>query len=94
VKILTANRLAPGEVVYWNGSSGWMPDLQQAQFLEDAAAESALKTAEEWVARNEVVAPYLFPVRLENGRIVPTSARELIRASGPSVRLDLGKQAA
>ena len=94
MQVLTANRLAPGEVVYWNGSSGWTPDLQQAQLLEDAAAESALKTAAEWVTRNEVVAPYLFPVRLENGRIVPTTARELIRARGPSVRLDLGKQAA
>jgi Protein of unknown function (DUF2849) len=94
MKVLTANKLAPGEVVYWNGSSGWMPDLQQAQLLEDAEAASTLKTAAEWVARNEVVAPYLFPVRLENGRIVPATARELIRARGPSVRLDLGKQAA
>jgi len=94
MKVLTANKLAPGEVVYWNGSSGWMPDLQQAQLLEDAEAESTLKSAAKWVARNEVVAPYLFSVRLENGRIVPTTARELIRAKGPSVRLDLGKQAA
>ena len=94
MKVLTANTLALGEVVYWNGSSGWMPDLQQAQLLEDVEAESSLKIAAEWVARNDVVAPYLFPVRQENGRIVPTTARELIRARGPSVRLDLGKQAA
>jgi hypothetical protein len=94
VKVLTANSLAPGEVVYWNGAHGWMPELQQAQVLEDAEAETALKTAAEWVARNEVVAPYLFPVRLDSGRIVPASARELIRAAGPSVRPDLGKQAA
>ena len=94
MKVLTANRLAPGEVVYWNGSSGWMPELQQAQVLEDAEAESVLKAAAEWVARNDVVAPYLFPVRLDNGRIIPTSAREMIRAKGPSVRPDLGKQAA
>ena len=94
MKILTANRLAPGEVVYWNGSRGWIPHLQQAQVLEDAEADIALKTAAEWVARNEVVAPYVFPVRLDNGKIVPTSARELIRARGPSVRPDLGKQAA
>jgi sulfite reductase (NADPH) hemoprotein beta-component len=94
VKILTANNLAPGEVVYWNGS-GWIPELQQAQVLQDAEAESVLKAAAEWVARNEVVAPYLFAVRLDSsGRIIPASARELIRARGPSVRPDLGKQAA
>lgn len=94
VKVLTANRLAAGEVVYWNGSQGWMPELRQAQVLEDAEAESALKAAAGWVERNEVVAPYIFPVRLDKGKIVPTSARELIRARGPSVRPDLGKQAA
>jgi sulfite reductase (NADPH) hemoprotein beta-component len=94
VKILTANNLAPGEVVYWNGS-GWIPELQQAQVLQDAEAESVLKAAAESVARNEVVAPYLFAVWLDSsGRIIPASARELIRARGPSVRPDLGKQAA
>jgi hypothetical protein len=94
VKVLTANRLAPGEVVYWHGSKGWVPELQQAQVLEDSESEFVLKAAAEWIARNEVVAPYLFPVRLGTGKIVPTSARELIRARGPSVRPDLGKQAA
>ena len=94
MKVLTANKLAPGEVVYWNGS-GWMPALQHAQVLQDAEAESLLNAAAEWVQRNEVVAPYLFPVRLDSsGRIIPASARELIRAKGPSVRPDLGKQAA
>jgi Protein of unknown function (DUF2849) len=94
VKVLTANRLAPGEVVYWNAVSGWVTDLQQAQLLEDAEAEPAVQAAAEWVSRNEVVAPYVFPVRVENGRVEPLSAREWVRAKGPSVRPDLGKQAA
>jgi sulfite reductase (NADPH) hemoprotein beta-component len=72
-----------------------MPEFQDAKVLQDPEAESVLKGAAEWVARNEVVAPYLFSVRLgSSGKIVPTSARELIRAKGPSVRPDLGKQAA
>jgi hypothetical protein len=94
VKVLTANRLAPGEVVYWNTAGGWVTELQQAQVFEDSEAELALKAAAEWVSRNEVVALYVFAVRIEDGRIAPLSARELIRANGPSVRLDLGKQAA
>jgi sulfite reductase (NADPH) hemoprotein beta-component len=94
VKVLTANRLAPGEVIYWSGPAGWQPALQQAYVLDDAAAEAALKQAAEWVQRCEIVAPYVFPVRLEGGHIVPVSAREMIRANGPSVRTDVGKQAA
>lgn len=94
MKVLTANRLAPGEVVYWSGPAGWQTDLQRAEVMEDAAVEDALKAAAEWVRRCEIVAPYGFPVRLENGAILPVSAREMIRAKGPSVRPDLGKQAA
>ena len=41
-----------------------------------------------------VVDPYLFAVSVENGYVLPLSRRELIRAAGPSVRADLGYQAA
>lgn len=94
MKVITANALAPGDVVYWTESNGWQPSLQQAQVFDDAGAEAALKLAAESVRRCEVVAPYAFPVRVEHGRTVPLSAREQIRAHGPSVRLDVGKQAA
>ena len=94
VKVLTANRLRPGDVVYWSESRGWVGDLQQAQALDDTQAELALKAAAASVEHCDVVAPYAFPVRLESGQIVPVSAREIIRARGPSVRPDLGKQAA
>jgi hypothetical protein len=92
-QVLTANRLAVGEVVYWNANRGWVGRLEEAQILPDSQAEAALKGAEEWVQRREVVAPYLFDVRLENGVAVPVKVREAIRAAGPTVRPDLGKQA-
>jgi len=94
VKVITANRLTFGEVVYWTQSQGWQTSIQQAQVLDDADADAALKLAAESVERCEVVAPYDFPVRVEQGRVIPVSAREQIRARGPSVRLDVGKQAA
>ena len=94
MKVLTANRLAPGEVVYWHSAAGWQPELQRAEVFDDAGADLALAAAAEWVQRCEVVAPYVFPVRVENGRIKPVSAREIIRANGPSIRPDIGKQAA
>lgn len=94
MKVITANRLTFGEVVYWTESAGWQSSLQRAQVLNDADTEVALKLAAESVTRCEVVAPYAFPVRVEHGRVTALSAREQIRARGPSVRLDVGKQAA
>jgi hypothetical protein len=92
-QILTANRLVVGEVVYWGGASGWVPRLDQAQVLINGEAEKALAGAADWVRKGEVVAPYLFDVRVNNGVAVPVKVREAIRAAGPTVRLDLGKQA-
>jgi len=93
LQVLTANRLQAGEVAYWNGAAGWVSRLADAQVMSGAEAEAALKGAAEWVRKGEVVAPYLFDVRLENDVIVPVKVREAIRAAGPSVRRDLGKQA-
>jgi hypothetical protein len=61
--------------------------------MSDAAAEAALKDAGDAVLRGEVVGPYLFDVRETTGRTVPAKVREAIRAAGPTVRTDLGKQA-
>jgi hypothetical protein len=92
-QVLTANRLVVGEVVYWGGQAGWVQRLDQAEVLMNGAGETALANAAEWVRRGEVVAPYLFDVRVNNGIPVPVKIREVIRAAGPTVRTDLGKQA-
>lgn len=91
-QVLTANRLAVGEVVYWGGA-GWVPRLDQAQVLANGEADAALKGAAEWVQKREIVAPYLFDVKVTDGVTTPVKVREAIRAAGPTVRLDLGKQA-
>jgi hypothetical protein len=92
-QVLTANRLRIGEVVYWGNGRGWVERLDEAQLLADSEAETALKGAADWVRKGEVVAPYLFDVQLKDGAVVPVKMREAIRAAGPSVRPDLGKQA-
>jgi hypothetical protein len=92
-QILTANRLQKGEVVYWGGPKGWVVNLSDAEPLDDAVAEDVLKQAQIYVARQDVVATYLFDARVENGAIKPVKMREVIRAAGPTVRRDLGKQA-
>ena len=37
MKVLTANRLAPGEVVYWHSARGWVQDLQHAELFARAS---------------------------------------------------------
>ena len=91
-QVLTANRLKIGEVVYWSGHR-WVPWFDEAQVLSDSEAEAALKGAADWVLKGEVVGTYLFDVREKAGQIVPVKVREAIRAAGPTVRTDLGKQA-
>ena len=92
-QMLTANRLAKGEVVYWNGKTGWVLTLAEGEVLADDAAETALKGAADYVRKREVVNPYLFDVKLEAGTPRPVKMRETIRAAGPTARRDLGKQA-
>ena len=92
-QVLTANRLGPGEVVYWSAQHGWVPALAEADIFEEDAGKAALDAAAEWVRRREVVNPYLFEVKVEGRTIKPVKAREIIRAAGPTVRHDLGKQA-
>lgn len=91
--ILTANRLRDGEVVYGRGRD-WVVRLDEAEiYAAKPAAEAALKAAQKAVDDRLVVNPYLFDVRREAGALRPVKERELIRAAGPSVRQDVGKQA-
>ena len=93
--ILTANRLRDGEVVYLTPAGGWsesFADALMANGKDDSAALEARGQADEKAL--VVVSVYLMPVVLENGIPRPISQREIIRAKGPSIRTDLGKQAA
>jgi hypothetical protein len=93
-QMLTANRLRDGGVLYWK-AGGWVASLDDGDvFTEAADAEAALTAAQAFVTGNAVVNPYLFDVRVDAAGIHPVKEREIIRAAGPSVREDLGKQAA
>jgi hypothetical protein len=91
--MLTANCLRQGDVIYWKDGS-WVLDFAQGEVLATpAAANAALEAAQAFVTGNKVVAPYLFEVREENGKLRPVKEREIIRGAGPSIRTDTGKQA-
>ena len=94
LNILTANRLTDGIVVFWSKDGNWSERLDQADVAHDPEWNAYLEKVGEVAAdRNIIVEPYLVAVT-QNGRdIEPLHVREKFRTLGPSVRLDLGKQA-
>jgi len=93
-QIVTANRLADGVVVFQDAAGGWAEDFASAAVYDDpTSAKAALAKAGEAVARSLIVDPYAIEVELRNGHYAPKALREAIRAAGPTVRRDLGKQA-
>ncbi len=96
-RIVTANRLDDGLVVYLaepDCGAGWSERIGDAGVAgDDAAAGRLLARAEGPGQEVRVVGPYLIEVACEAAVPRPVSHREAIRALGPSVRPDLGKQA-
>jgi hypothetical protein len=93
LKILTANRLLTGDVLYWRAGR-WIETLTKAEiFADEISAETALAQAQSSISANQVVSPYLFDVRQDKDGPRPVREREIIRSLGPSVRPDTGKQA-
>ena len=94
VQAVTANRLLDGQVVYLTEKTSWSDWIDDAVIVEGKeAAEDLLATAQPFVESQYIVDPYLFEVAREGDKVVPASVREKIRMAGPTIRLDLGKQA-
>jgi hypothetical protein len=94
MKILAANRLSDGTAVWLAPDHSWSEEIDGAEVAHDAAGEEKLeRTAKAAFLKNEVVDVELIDVQIVNGAIRPVRMRERIRAAGPSIRTDLGKQA-
>jgi hypothetical protein len=93
-QIMTANRLADGDVVFLTRSGEWALAIDNAVLAQEPQAVAALETrARQDEKANQVTGAYLFDAERVEGRIRASHIRERIRAQGPTVRLDLGKQA-
>lgn len=80
-RVMTANLLRSGDVVYLAEDGRWVRELAAASIAFDAPGREALQRhADAAVAANEVVAAYLMDVRLDAGQPLPASVRETIRA--------------
>ena len=84
-KVVTANRLRDGAVVFRRADGSWAIRVEEAAVAaDDAAAQALLAAAERDATAALVVAPYLIEVAPGAEGPVPTFYRERIRAFGPS----------
>lgn len=85
-KVITANRLDNGEIVYFNldgDKAEWVTAIKQATSFGEAEFEDALQVARRFQDDCIVIGVYEMEVA---GRNRPLNAREKVRASGPSIR--------
>ena len=85
-QVITANRLRDGLIVYLtrDGSvTGWTENINHAHIVDEGEIDSLLDRAKQYEADNVVVGVY--PVEIAGSRD-PLTARERIRANGPSIR--------
>lgn len=90
-KVVTANALLEGDVVYLTAADTWTRELKEAELITDEAhADIRLLDAEKRV--NEVVGVYLADMQAGPEGPEPTHFREDFRRAGPSNYFH-GKQA-
>ncbi|MGF1463755.1 MAG: DUF2849 domain-containing protein [Maricaulaceae bacterium] len=88
---LTGWDLRTGEGVYRTPTGGWSVWFDEAALFDKAAADALAAD----IGRTETeIVVNAYPIAVEAGRPAGRARlREAIRAAGPTVRLDLGKQA-
>jgi len=79
--------------VYRRADGSWSRDLQHAGVVSDEATAKAHAASALANEQRQITDPYVIEVHAQDGTIDPLSARERIRATGPTVhtrRLDTG----
>jgi Protein of unknown function (DUF2849) len=85
-RLLTGNRLETGDVLWWAGTD-WSPLISEAVAIGDDGEALVARL----VAAERINDPTLIDVTGTPGNWLPTTTRERVRASGPSVRADLAR---
>lgn len=91
LKVITANDLFGGHVIYWTKDRSWTEELSRAAILEgeQALSELTMATADE----GRSVGPYLMDVSAEHQPAGRGRLREEIRDLGPTIHPQFGRQA-
>ncbi len=93
-QLVTANRLRDGIAVFLTRGGDWSETIDEAVLALEPQAAAALEArAREDEKKTIVTGSYLVDAERLNGRVRAAHIRERMRALGPTVRLDLGKQA-
>jgi len=93
-QIVTANRLRDGIAVFLNRSGQWSEKIDEATLALEPQAAAALEArAKDDEKATLVTGAYLIDAERRDGFIRAAHIRERMRTLGPTVRLDLGKQA-
>lgn len=86
-KVVTANRLRDGVIVYLqvagDGTASWVEQIADATAFDEHEIEDALAQANPFVDDCLIIDLYATEVA---GRNRPLSAREVVRAKGPSIK--------
>jgi hypothetical protein len=85
--VVTANLTDAGSPTYLKTDGGWSPRLDDARCIETEAEAAGLVEDANVHQQRLVSDPYAINVAIEEGKIDPLSAKEHIRATGPSVRV-------
>lgn len=91
MRVITANRLSDGAVVYLRDDDLWAKRITSAARFPDKDAATVLTAVQTRIG--EITDVYLIDVDLDGAPTARTALRETIRSAGPTVRTDLGVQA-
>lgn len=92
LKILTANGLHSGGVVFLTSHGDWSPFIALAQISDDDDTAQKLESSgQQAVGEQTIVEPFFIDITIENGVPHPVRFRERLRVGGPSVRSDFSK---
>jgi len=93
-QVVTANRLRDGIAVFMTRAGQWSERIDEAALALEPQAAAALEArAKDDEKATLITGPYLIDAERRNGRARAAHIRERMRTLGPTVRLDLGKQA-
>jgi len=82
-KVITANDLLEGDVIYFTAQDTWTRDLSEAELITDEA-EAQLRLIEAEKQNIRIVGAYLADAKAGPNGPEPTHFREEFRRTGPS----------
>ncbi|MBY6065232.1 DUF2849 domain-containing protein [Leisingera aquaemixtae] len=82
-KVITANDLLEGDVIYFTADNGWTRNLSEAELITDEA-EAQLRLIEAEKQNIRIVGAYLADAKAGPNGPEPTHFREEFRRTGPS----------